>query len=98
MWPSWSPHTYTLSLPDALPILQRGRLPAVQQDSRRVRQQDQLLGVQVGGHRGGRPPARREAGPRSEEHTSELQSLRHLVCRLLLGKKKEIPCHHVLNT
>src|ERR1035438_3358970 len=26
--------------------------------------------------------------PRSEEHTSELQSLRHLVCRLLLEKKK----------
>src|SRR5262245_62597692 len=25
---------------------------------------------------------------RSEEHTSELQSLRHLVCRLLLDKKK----------
>src|ERR1039458_2676448 len=25
--------------------------------------------------------------PRSEEHTSELQSLRHLVCRLLLEKK-----------
>src|SRR5262245_62598971 len=30
----------------------------------------------------GRPPGR------SEEHTSELQSLRHLVCRLLLEKKK----------
>src|ERR1035438_10789461 len=32
------------------------------------------------------------AGPsllRSEEHTSELQSLRHLVCRLLLEKKKQ---------
>src|ERR1035441_5503613 len=29
------------------------------------------------------PPHR----PRSEEHTSELQSLRHLVCRLLLEKK-----------
>src|SRR5262245_63897713 len=28
------------------------------------------------------------SGPRSEEHTSELQSLRHLVCRLLLEKKK----------
>src|SRR5205814_4875388 len=28
---------------------------------------------------------------RSEEHTSELQSLRHLVCRLLLEKKKH---HH----
>src|SRR5438045_5443689 len=27
--------------------------------------------------------------PRSEEHTSELQSLRHLVCRLLLEKKKK---------
>src|SRR5262245_64632705 len=28
-------------------------------------------------------------GLRSEEHTSELQSLRHLVCRLLLEKKKK---------
>src|SRR5437899_9807824 len=28
------------------------------------------------------------AATRSEEHTSELQSLRHLVCRLLLEKKK----------
>src|ERR1039458_10674432 len=27
--------------------------------------------------------------PRSEEHTSELQSLRHLVCRLLLEKKEK---------
>src|SRR2546425_8771500 len=27
-------------------------------------------------------------GPRSEEHTSELQSLAYLVCRLLLEKKK----------
>src|ERR1039458_10466882 len=29
-----------------------------------------------------------EGSWRSEEHTSELQSLRHLVCRLLLEKKK----------
>src|SRR2546422_1331999 len=28
-------------------------------------------------------------GPRSEEHTSELQSRLHLVCRLLLEKKKK---------
>src|SRR2546425_11881652 len=28
--------------------------------------------------------------PRSEEHTSELQSLAYLVCRLLLEKKKKI--------
>src|ERR1039458_10520189 len=48
--------------------------------------------------RSGLPPRRgpRRAGPRrsprdprSEEHTSELQSLRHLVCRLLLEKKKK---------
>src|SRR5438045_5243191 len=31
----------------------------------------------------------RAARTRSEEHTSELQSLRHLVCRLLLEKKKK---------
>src|SRR5437870_6584525 len=30
------------------------------------------------------------AGKRSEEHTSELQSRGHLVCRLLLEKKKKI--------
>src|ERR1035438_5857808 len=30
---------------------------------------------------------------RSEEHTSELQSLRHLVCRLLLEKKKKTIIH-----
>src|SRR5205814_4217484 len=34
------------------------------------------------------PPAR------SEEHTSELQSLRHLVCRLLLEKKKRLYDKH----
>src|SRR5258705_6774671 len=32
---------------------------------------------------------RSAADLRSEEHTSELQSLRHLVCRLLLEKKKK---------
>src|SRR3989442_1968864 len=31
---------------------------------------------------------RQRAAPRSEEHTSELQSRPHLVCRLLLEKKK----------
>src|SRR6266498_4822773 len=31
----------------------------------------------------------REVAPRSEEHTSELQSRPHLVCRLLLEKKKD---------
>src|SRR5258705_3664720 len=34
---------------------------------------------------------------RSEEHTSELQSLRHLVCRLLLEKKKKTKTHTTAN-
>src|SRR2546425_1950412 len=34
------------------------------------------------------PDARVRRGGRSEEHTSELQSLAYLVCRLLLEKKK----------
>src|SRR5258705_5438169 len=36
----------------------------------------------------GKARAHRVHANRSEEHTSELQSLRHLVCRLLLSKKK----------
>src|SRR5437899_13065028 len=45
------------------------------------------------------PPSRRQlsaAGIRSEEHTSELQSLRHLVCRLLLEKKKKKTSNRVV--
>src|SRR5437764_7332870 len=38
---------------------------------------------------GGREAAGRGPGPRSEEHTSELQSPMYLVCRLLLEKKKK---------
>src|SRR5687767_15758200 len=51
------------------------------------------------------PRATASAPSRSEEHTSELQSLAYLVCRLLLEKKKKIAdahptvlrktCHHV---
>src|SRR5258708_14637856 len=37
-----------------------------------------------------------EAVPRSEEHTSELQSPDHLVCRLLLEKKKNNKTYHRL--
>src|SRR6266480_6609076 len=33
--------------------------------------------------------------PRSEEHTSELQSHVNLVCRLLLEKKKKTTTHHI---
>src|SRR5215213_11699772 len=40
-----------------------------------------------------RPPPL-PSNPRSEEHTSELQSLTNLVCRLLLEKKKKIKNTH----
>src|SRR6267154_5557519 len=39
--------------------------------------------------RGSPARARAQRAPRSEEHTSELQSPVHLVCRLLLEKKKK---------
>src|SRR5437016_11345696 len=42
--------------------------------------------------RGKRALAGRGPNDRSEEHTSELQSLTNLVCRLLLEKKKIITC------
>src|SRR2546422_8557904 len=54
---------------------------------------------QTGGAAGGKPDGsacngarqswRCDSGNRSEEHTSELQSRLHLVCRLLLEKKKK---------
>src|SRR5687768_17815990 len=51
---------------------------------------DHLHDSRHGGH--GRISRRRE--PRSEEHTSELQSRLHLVCRLLLEKKKQQELSH----
>src|SRR2546422_5362106 len=63
---------YTLSLHDALPISPAPR------DPRRAARFDVA-------HRG---PERALPALRSEEHTSELQSRLHLVCRLLLEKKK----------
>src|SRR5690606_41297220 len=47
-----------------------------------------LLGARPGAHR--LPGGPVEAGTRSEEHTSELQSRENLVCRLLLEKKKNM--------
>src|SRR5439155_23498288 len=45
----------------------------------------------AGRRRARRPPLRSSSRRRSEEHTSELQSRGHLVCRLLLEKKKDHP-------
>src|SRR5439155_25070588 len=94
--PTTTIHIYTLSLHDALPISEYRR-----------RGRD--------GGRGGRAPVPRPGGTpehradlqlraarcsRSEEHTSELQSRGHLVCRLLLEKKKnqtQLPCKQYYN-
>src|SRR5205814_8566252 len=55
-----------------------------------VREDADLVVAQLGEVRRARLDAERHTDVvRSEEHTSELQSLRHLVCRLLLEKKKE---------
>src|SRR5438093_2590087 len=69
---------YTLSLHDALPI-------------------SAARGPDQGNHHAGEEPNAPQRLPgrwrkrqtRSEEHTSELQSLTNLVCRLLLEKKKQ---------
>src|SRR5438552_14847994 len=74
-----STEIYTLSLHDALPISEGAPVDG-KGDRRRA----------AGFRRAPCPRAR--LGPaelRSEEHTSELQSPDHLVCRLLLEKKKD---------
>src|SRR2546423_7542208 len=76
---------YTLSLHDALPILR----PRQQIPRRRAVRLGKRAGTAGAGRRGRRP-----APARSEEHTSELQSLAYLVCRLLLEKKKPIKYDH----
>src|SRR2546425_6468663 len=70
---------YTLSLHDALPIYPR---PALGQ---RRRSAQSGLPERPAFPRQGAEAVR----ARSEEHTSELQSLAYLVCRLLLEKKKK---------
>src|SRR2546427_7738089 len=65
---------YTLSLHDALPILEAALHPAAVEAALHPAAVVEALHP--------------DAGPRSEEHTSELQSQSNLVCRLLLEKKK----------
>src|SRR5689334_23696900 len=73
---------YTLSLHDALPICGELRL---RRRGRGARPIELLLAHDV---LNGQRLDPRQVGIRSEEHTSELQSQFHLVCRLLLEKKK----------
>src|SRR5258708_36109355 len=68
---------YTLSLHDALPIYKIVEDVFVEH----LRTSEVRILVVA-------PDRSKEGLPRSEEHTSELQSPDHLVCRLLLEKKK----------
>src|SRR5262245_65964601 len=74
---------YTLSLHDALPILSK-MSPTRSGNSNSLRSP-----VSRGNIGCSKTGSRSASSLRSEEHTSELQSLRHLVCRLLLEKKKK---------
>src|SRR3989449_7752329 len=92
---------YTLSLHDALPISGDAAHPAAHvRDApargwRRPSRRPGNARSRGPGHhaavhaRRPRLPADRAQDVRSEEHTSELQSRLHLVCRLLLEKKKQ---------
>src|SRR5690625_6981425 len=75
---------YTLSLHDALPIC-NCLCPVLRSDSLPVAVD--LGQVVPGAGHGPDLVAAVGEGQRSEEHTSELQSRGHLVCRLLLEKK-----------
>src|SRR5690349_24150761 len=76
---------YTLSLHDALPISgDQLRVLAAEIDD----EHGPLPGCFLRYREGENLSADSWAPPRSEEHTSELQSRRDLVCRLLLEKKK----------
>src|SRR5262245_65380794 len=79
---------YTLSLHDALPIYSNA-MRTSNGDAKIIRtmpndaaKKDEIIAMPSAV-----PPLPCLVN-RSEEHTSELQSLRHLVCRLLLEKKK----------
>src|SRR5689334_24196362 len=77
---------YTLSLHDALPIFTQ----SVMSPAPRMPPSSWAVSSHSGGtcaHASGRSSGTRA---RSEEHTSELQSQFHLVCRLLLEKKKKL--------
>src|SRR2546425_198134 len=66
---------------------------------RRLKRRSAICVFPVGLRSSGRADLslRRRAEDRSEEHTSELQSLAYLVCRLLLEKKKKKKNKDVIN-
>src|SRR5690625_6955139 len=80
-----TPEIYTLSLHDALPISARAHWREKNEKNKALRG---LIITSYGAHSSIKSMAQ-VIDARSEEHTSELQSRGHLVCRLLLEKKKK---------
>src|SRR5205823_13984227 len=80
---------YTTLFRSKRPLEARGRLGAQAKGPRRLAD---ARPVEVGRLQKDVGRVRRDR--RSEEHTSELQSLAYLVCRLLLEKKKTYECHY----
>src|SRR5687767_15341021 len=83
---------YTLSLHDALPICEHRQRLGLQREQRLAKRGVGRVGAVAYHHQtGDGQPGELLAHvrQRSEEHTSELQSLAYLVCRLLLEKKKQ---------
>src|SRR5256885_10469061 len=90
---------YTLSLHDALPICYFGLFHGESMQSEHLDTFRVACGAgaqaSASVSRSAGSPASSVVAPRSEEHTSELQSPCNLVCRLLLEKKKHgraYPC------
>src|SRR2546422_8246683 len=78
---------YTLSLHDALPISSRPTTRSATPDPAPPTTEEPAANPQER-ETPSTTPRSLDSTPRSEEHTSELQSRLHLVCRLLLEKKK----------
>src|SRR2546425_11028999 len=79
---------YTLSLHDALPIYGL-REPGLVTDRSVTNSGGSFVATVVTHTKRTAKPRWHRRKERSEEHTSELQSLAYLVCRLLLEKKKQ---------
>ena len=95
---------YTLSLHDALPIWQYKKRGAAATRSGQYKMKGHCRSKKWTVNKVGALPQREPgsiksggaaAARRSEEHTSELQSLTNLVCRLLLEKKNNTQLHEV---
>src|SRR5260221_10596735 len=82
---------YTLSLHDALPISACASTIGAAGTTAAGAGAAMDIGVPAGLAADARADIPTVAHPRSEEHTSELQSHSDLVCRLLLEKKKKLP-------